>query len=150
MIFRVLLITATAGLLSVPQPGVAQTTSGDVTFEWPLNLTEMSPDITKIQVFCIITSDAIPEDRPRAKGATRTLKAEVELAVAAGQLVTTSRVVIPTGNLDNPIGKTASYECSISGFSKLLQRWSFFSEGDPTPAFRLTPTPQRASGSFVW
>lgn len=150
MIFRILATVLAVGLFAVAPASVAQTTSGDVTFEMPLNLTDMSSDIIKIQVACSITSDAIPPNQPGPKGASRTVKAQIELPVTGGQLVTTAKVVVPVSGLDNPIGKTANYKCSITGYSASLQRWNWFSEADPTPAFRLMPTPERFTGSFVW
>jgi hypothetical protein len=151
MTSRVLAAIATASLLATAVTSVAQTASGDVTFELPLNLTQMSSDITKVQVACSITSEAIPPNTQTPKGTlTGRLTNQIELPVTQGKLVTTARVVIATGDLNDPIGKSATYECSIMGFSASLQHWSWFEENPDVPAFRLTPMPQRMTGSFTW
>lgn len=151
MTSRILAAIVTASLLATAATSVAQTTSGDVTFELPLNLTQMSSDITKVQVACSITSEAIPPNTPTPDGKlTGKLVNQVELPVTRGQLVTTARVVVATGDLNDPIGKSATYECSITGFSESLQRWSWFGPNEDSPAFRLTPMPERFTGSFVW
>lgn len=138
----------TAGLLVVAggaiRPAEAQAV-GDVTFTVPLNITQMSPDITKVAVWCRITGPAIH---------TRSgnIQAQVELVPQAGQVVTTATVVVAWVNTDmtDPTGTQASYTCSLSGFSNSLQRWDIFREDHPTPAFRLKPTPTELTGTFVW
>lgn len=152
MISRTFAMIVTACLLAAPVSSVAQTTSADVTFRLPLNLTQMSPDIATIAVFCRIESIAIPPARPNARDASPmgTRSKQEELAVSGGQLVATATVVVPVSGLDNPFGKTATYDCSITGFSTSLQRWDLFAESHATAAFRLSPTPQRITGSFIW
>jgi hypothetical protein len=136
-----------AGLLVVAGGAVrpAEAQVGDVTFTVPLNLTQMSPDITKVAVWCRITGPAIH---------TRSgnIQAQVELVPQAGQVVTTPTVVVAWVNTDmtDPTGTQASYTCSLSGFSNSLQRWDVFREDHPTPAFRLKPTPTELTGTFVW
>ena len=139
-------------LMSASGTSVAQSASGDVTFRLPLNLTQLSLDVAKVAVSCNIISDAIPLSPGKAKGTTTmgTLSKQVEIPVSGGQLVTTAIVVVPVGGLDNPVGKTANCDCSISGYSTSLQQWSLFEEGHATTAFRLSPTPPRITGSFVW
>ena len=138
----------TAGLLLVAgaasRPAEAQTV-GDVTFTVPLNITQMSPDITKVAVWCKITGPAIT---------TRSgnIGAQVELVPQGGQVVATDTVVVkwPVTDYTNPTGTQASYSCSLSGFSNSLQRWDIFREDHPTPVFRLRPTPTELTGTFVW
>ena len=136
-----------AGLLVVAGGAVrpAEAQVGDVTFTVPLNLTQMSPDITKVAVWCRITGPAIH---------TRSgnIQAQVEFVPQAGQVVTTATVVVAWVNTDmtDPTGTQASYSCSLSGFSNSLQRWDVFREDNPTPAFRLKPTPTELTGTFVW
>jgi len=151
MTSRLLAAIATASLLATATTSAAQTASGDVTFELPLSLTQMSSDITKVQVTCSIASEAIPPNTRMPDGKLEgRLANQIELPVTGGQLVTTAVVVIGTGSLNDPIGKSATYECSITGFSESLQRWSWFAENADVPAFRLTPTPGRLSGTFTW
>jgi len=136
-----------AGLLVIAGGAVrpAEAQVGDVTFTVPLNLTQMSPDITKVAVWCKITGPAIH---------TRSgnIQAQVELVPQAGQLVTTATVVVAWVNTDmtDPTGTQATYSCSLSGFSNSLQRWDIFSETQATPVFRLKPTPAELTGTFVW
>jgi len=138
----------TAGLLIVAgaasRPADAQTV-GDVTFTVPLNITQMSPDITKVAVWCKITGPAITSR-------SGNIGAQVEIVPQAGQVVTTATVVVPwpPTDLTNPAGTQASYSCSLSGYSNSLQRWDIFREDHPTPAFRLKPTPTELTGTFVW
>jgi hypothetical protein len=152
MISRILAAIVTASLLAAAVTSVAQTTSGDVTFELPLNLTQVSSDIVKVQVACSITSEAIPPNTPTPDGRLiGKLANQIELPVTRGQLVTTARIVIATaGALNDPIGKSATYDCSILGFSQSQQSWNRFEENSGIPAFRLTPTPARLTGSFTW
>jgi hypothetical protein len=141
-------------------PGVvqAQTIIGDVTFEVPINLTRLFGDITKVAVWCTISSDALIGTR------TKKLGAQLELPVAAGQLVTTARVVVPvptTAFIDptmtitnEPTGQPATYQCSLSGFSVLPTTygggWNLFTADSPNESFKLTPAPSPITGSFVW
>lgn len=136
-----------AGLLLAAGGAIrpAEAQVGDVTFTVPLNLTQMSPDITKVAVWCRITGPAIH---------TRSgnIQAQVELVPQAGQVVTTATVVVAWVNTDmtDPTGTQATYTCSLSGFSNSLQRWDVFREDHLTPAFRLKPTPTDLTGTFTW
>ena len=141
-------------------PGVlqAQTIPGDVTFEVPLNLTRLWGEITKVDVTCVIKSDALVGTRYKK------IAGHVEFPVAAGQLVTTARVVVavaptaftdPTGAITgSPIGQPAYYQCSLTGFDMLPPTngggWNVFDAASTNPAFRLTPTPSAITGKFVW
>jgi hypothetical protein len=149
MMSRIFVAVVTTCLLVISSSSGAQTSSADVTFRLPLNLTQLSSDIAKIAVFCRITSDAIPPSGATGKAGGKLSKQE-EFPVSGGQLVTTAVVIVPVSGLDNPIGKTANYECLISGFSTSLQQWSRFEEASTTPAFKLSPTPPQMTGSFIW
>lgn len=142
--------------------GHAQTSGstipGDVTFEVPLKLTQMRGEISKVAVWCKISSEVLVGAR------NKQLQAQLELPVAAGQLVTTARVVVavpataftdPTMAItSSPIGQPATYQCKLSGFSMLPASngggWNTFSAESTNMAFRLTPTPSPIQGSFVW
>jgi len=135
-----------------------KTTPGDVTFEVPLNLTRLWGEITKVAVWCKISSNALVGTR------NKEVQAQLELPVASGQLVTTARVVVPvtpTSFVDptmaitpGPTGQAANYDCKLSGFSMLPTSngggWHLFSAESTNPAFRLSPTPSPIKGSFVW
>ena len=151
---------ATLAIWTLLSNGVvhAQSIPGDVTFDVPLNLTRLWGEITKVAVWCKISSDALVGTR------NKRLQTQLELPVAAGQLVTTARVVVavpstaftdPTGAITgSPTGKPATYQCSLSGFSALPSTygggWNVFSADSTNQAFHLTPTPSPISGNFVW
>ena len=64
---RVLVAAVVVFISLLPVSGAAQSPAGEVTFEVPLNLTRLEPDITKVRVTCSITSRAIVTkggDRP--------------------------------------------------------------------------------------
>jgi hypothetical protein len=138
---------------------------GDVTFEVPVNLTRLAGDIRTVEVSCRISSDAIMLTRT-INGTTikEKLAARLELPVAAGQLVTTARVVVPVPTnaftdptyavTSGPSGQTANYQCGLMGFSALPTTngggWSRFTADNPNESFRLSPTPLPITGSFVW
>ena len=130
-------------MAGAPQNAAAQTSDGAVTFSLPLNITNLSPDITKVAVYCKITSSAF-------NNRFGYVQKQEEYVPQNGQVVTTATVVIPTTELLDPIGKSANYYCTLSAFSNSLQRWELFSETSATPVFRLRPTPPEMSGTFTW
>lgn len=141
MLSRKLGATLALAALSAPRSLAAQTM---VTFEVPVNLTQLAPEIIKIRVRCEIKSTAIVA--PNA-GAVSTMD---ELPVLGGSLVTTMRVVIafPVGTLQAPIGKTAQYQCDLQGVT--ASGLGGFSETTSITAFQLKPTPPSLAGTFVW
>jgi hypothetical protein len=158
MRFKLGLVVVAMWTILLSQAVEAQTVPGDVTFEVPVNLTRLWGEITKVAVWCKISSEALIGTR------NKQLQAQLELPVAAGQLVTTARVVVivsstaftdPTMKITgSPIGQPATYQCSLSGFSMLPTTngggWNVFSADSTNPAFRLTPTPAPIGGNFVW
>jgi hypothetical protein len=136
-----------AGFLAVaggiPRSAHAQT-DGAVTFKLPLNLTQLPSDITKVAVWCKITTSATVS----ARGAT--LQKQEEFVPVGGQVVTTATVVVPTTELVDAMGKTATYVCTLTGFSQSLQKWDLFREDHATPVFRLKPTPAEMTDTFIW
>ena len=133
---------------------------GDVTFEVPLNLTRLAPDITKVLVTCSLASDAFPIRKIRGVAVQWPYGATVELPVSAGHLVTTARVVVSitvdkfmdpaTGVGQEPTGKSANYQCDIMGFSSRGGGWQQFTDTSPNTSLRLSPTPAPITGTFVW
>lgn len=134
-----------------------QPVPGDVTFVVPLNLTRLAADITQVDVTCFITSEAIPA----ARMTRDRLMGHVVMPVAGGRVVTTANVVVavPQGSLVEPAGKTANYECMLSGYSTGVRDgrttivragWYPFDETRAGPSFRLMPMPQPITGSFNW
>lgn len=145
-------------MLVLPSVMQAQTIPGDVTFEVPLNLTRLWAEITKVDVTCVISSDALVGTRYQR------ITGHVEFPVAAGQLVTMARVVVavaPTAFTDptmaitgSPLGKPATYACNLSGFNMLPSNygggWHQFSADSTIESFRISPTPSPITGKFVW
>lgn len=129
----------------------AQSTSSDVTFEIPLNLTRIHPAVTSFKVSCTITSMGL---RQYTTGSvtSRSRSGETIVAVTAGSIVQTIQVVVPLVDQDfsnNASGKPADYDCRLffhdpGGRST----WLELRHADPLKA--LTPTPQPLRGSFVW
>jgi hypothetical protein len=129
-----------------------------VTFEVPMNLTRMAPDITKVMVTCTITSDAI-KPTLTSKGmptGPRQLATQAEFPVSTGRLVTTARVVVSVSSdkleAGDPTGKAANYECTVLGFSSNPkgEGWNSFADNQPNSSFRLAPTPSPIKGSLIW
>lgn len=147
MMSRVLgAITATC-LLLMSSASVAQTSPNDVTIQIPLNLTKIASDITKVAVECgVIPPTGSNDKMPRKKE---------EFPISGDQLVKTVTIVVTVTDsqymsvADLP-GKTLGVGCQLTGFSGTLQRWDYFAEAHPVEVFRLSPTPQPISGSFVW
>jgi hypothetical protein len=119
----------------------AQAPSNDVTFRVPVRLSQVSPDIAYVNVECSVASDAIPIG-PR--GASNTLS----VVDGRADAVVTVRVSIPP--LDIAAGRTATYQCRLAGRSTAINVTRAFSENDPRPEFRLSPTPAPITGSFDW
>jgi hypothetical protein len=162
-----LLIGVLAVGLSWPLVTLAQSNPDDVRFEIPLNLTQLHPAITQVEVDCKLTSDAIPGSKlaKAARKGTNNWRG-VQLPVTDGKVVTTAVIVFsfPPGSLNNPAGKTANYECTLTAYSKgapaakastsrgptYKAGWDSFAEKHADPAFVLTPTPQKLTGTFTW
>ena len=138
MLTRILVATL-AVTLSASQSLGAQTM---VTFEMPVKLTQLSPDVVKVGLMCTIKSDAIV---PTFTGTT----AHDEVSAVGGQVVTTLRVVItfPQGSLQAPVGKTASYSCNLT--ARTTNGLGGFTE-DPKYIAYLKPNPPPVEGTFVW
>jgi len=148
-----------AGLL-MPSVALSQTagtstsSAGDpiITFSMPFVLDKISPDITRVAVYCRITSTAI------VNRTGNSVFAQADFVVRNGQVydftaqqVTTATVPVIAAGLDvNAAGKQASYTCSLSGYSASLQKWDTFDAAHAVAAFRLSPTPAPLAGSFVW
>ena len=138
------LILACSLMPSVARAQTAATSTGDpiITFTMPFVLDKLSPDITRVAVYCRITSSAIVNR-------TGTVFAQADFFVRGGQVydataqqVTTATVPVIAAGLDvNAAGKQASYTCSLSGYSASLQKWDVFDAAHAVPAFRLSPTP---------
>lgn len=152
MFFKILsgaAVLASAMSVATPALAQAQTIETAVTFNIPVNLTQLSPDIERVRAACLIQSDALTLP-PGMGGSPENLPGD-ETYVLLGKVETTFQVVFPigTGWLKDPIGKTATYNCGLLGYSKALQGWQVFGPGQ-TGAFNLNPPPQVMQGTFTW
>jgi hypothetical protein len=109
----------------------AQTSSADVTFVVPLNITNLASDITKVRVTCIVRGTALDAQRV----------GELELAVSGRQVITTAQVVVlvPASAVTIAAGLQANYNCTLAGYSPALG-WH---------PFRLESQGSSAGGSFL-
>ena len=101
----------------------AQTIPGDVTFEVPINLTRLSPSLSKVAVTCALGLTSDPTRLIHSMDTTYSKEGDVffnrvELPVSAGQVVTTARVVIavPSFAMFKP-GAVLNYQCALSAMS---------------------------------
>jgi hypothetical protein len=128
----------------------AQSTSADVTFAVPLNLTNLASDITKVRVTCSMEYGrmALGSAQPVVR------KGEVEIPVTARQVVTTAHVVVmipATAVLPNTVGQMQPYECWLEAFSAAIG-WGLFGDQDMTGSFRTTQpvTESKVPQTFQW
>jgi hypothetical protein len=147
MISRMLAASLTTFVFFTPGPTVPQAQGSDVTFSVPLNLTHLLPDLAKVEVYCTISSSAIPQYGGIGHAL---LKGQQDIVVSGGQVVTTATVVVAVNGLINPVGQTAHYDCKLSGFSTSLQTWGSLDPFSTTMAFRVSPATAPLSGSFTW
>jgi len=156
MFTRILAATVTLGwALNVPIPAAAQTPAYGtaVTFNVPVNLTQLSPDLERVRVICMVGSEAlnIPSGMFGVGNLAQNPPSD-EAPVVLGKVERTMQVVFPIAAewLQNATGKEAQYYCALQGFSRSLQRWELFDESSNNAAFRLIPTPPVIEGTFVW
>jgi hypothetical protein len=135
--------------------------SDDVVFEVPINLTQLASDITKVDVTCTLTSDAITEAGPR--GSSRQLAGHVVLDVSNGQVVkpaTTVVVAVPADRVQDPAKHPFNWECRLTGYSigsrpppparRYPAGWDTFAERHDKASFVMSPAPPVLSGEFNW
>jgi hypothetical protein len=125
----------------------AQSTAADVTFAVPLNLTNLSTDVTKVRVWCWFIYGTYQNQSARRSG-------ELEIPVTARQVVTTAQVVVLLPAISpSSVGQSQNYTCELSLYSPSLG-WSGgsqFSSTEQSGSFKTTqPVPSRNSGQFQW
>ncbi len=132
--------------------------SDDVSFEVPINLTQLAPDITNVNVTCYLTSDAILPGNPRR------LAGHTEFAVSNGQVVApaaTVVVAVPAERLAKTEEVTFNWECGLTAYSvgarpppparRFTAGWDTFAERHEKASFVLSPAPPAVlTGSFTW
>ena len=130
----------------------AQTIPGDVTFEVPLNLTRLSPYLSKVAVTCMFGPKIDPNMGMTSQG-TDVLSNRVELPVSAGQVVTTARVVIgvPSTPLYKP-GQVLNYQCTLTALSTdpKASGWKPLDQKAAVPSLQVSPSPLPITDTFIW
>jgi hypothetical protein len=147
--FRIAAVLAFVCQMLATGPAGAQSTSADVTFAVPLNLTNLAADITKVRVRCSFLH--VGSSAP-APGLDRA--GEVEIPVTGRQVVTTAQVVVmvPSTAIGSGIsaGTGQRYVCALDGYSAALG-WRDFSDRDTTGSFKTTQAVTTSvSGMFQW
>lgn len=130
----------------------AQTIPGDVTFEVPLNLTRLSPYLSKVAVTCMFGPKIDPNMGMTSQG-TDVLSNRVELPVSAGQVVTIARVVIavPSTPLYKP-RQVLNYHCALSALSSdpKASGWIPLGQKAVPTSLQISPSPLPITGTFTW
>lgn len=132
-------------LAAAPQQLAAQTgtVAADVTVNVPINLTQLGPEITKIKLFCSITSVAI------TNAPNNTVKKDQELPVSGGQVVTTASLLFSITGLDNPVGKQFTVACNTQAYSSTSSSWGDLNDTATNPSFKVS-SPMRNGLTFTW
>jgi hypothetical protein len=141
-----LTVIAVAGAARAPQAPV------EVTFAVPLNLTRLPSNVPKVRVRCELNSGAFADSANTALVRPYQRTVQKEITVSQGDAVQTAHLVITIqpGELDNPSGKQATYECELRAFDATQQAWVFFGARSSQSHVELTPTPAPITGAFVW
>jgi hypothetical protein len=142
MIRRCLSFAACAVAPFAP-PAVTAQAQAQVTLNVPVNLTQLSPDITKIRVGCSIRSEAITV-------AGSTVAVTQETAITGGQFVATVPILFNLTGLDSPTGKIAYVSCFVDGWNAVEQGWGYFMKDQASQAFRTNVTLYDYSSTFRW
>lgn len=125
-----------------------------ITFEMQLNLTNLSPDLQRVRLGCMIQSPSYSWTPPAAGSFDAiTQFPGAELYVVQGKAAGTLSVPVPIATAylaPDALGKQASYMCFLVGYSTSLQRWDALSENQTNATFRLNAAPPNLMGSFVW
>ena len=140
-------------VLAFAAPAGAQQAPVEVTFNVPLNLTRLAGNIPKVRVRCELNSGAFADSASSALLRPYQRTVQLEIPVSQGDVVQTAQLVVTLqpGELDNPSGKQANYECDLRAFDATQQAWLFFGTrtGSQSHA-ELTPAPAPITGAFVW
>jgi hypothetical protein len=147
--FKIAVVLAFVSLGLASGPAGAQSTSADVTFAVPLNLTNLAADITKVRVRCSFLRVGSSAPTPGLDRA-----GEVEIPVTGRQVVTTAQVVVmvpPTAvGPEITAGTSQRYVCALDGYSAALG-WGGFSDRAPNGSFKTTQAVTASvGGMFQW
>jgi hypothetical protein len=137
---------------------IAAAQSNDIVFTVPLNLTQLSPDITKVHVQCLVENEPFqgaptvtgaPGVLASAPGVHSVLSTSADVDVAPDRrVITTTSVYVPIGAVI--VGNRSRYECTLRGFFASSQTWRSLRSAALQPPFRLSPDPAPITGSITW
>jgi hypothetical protein len=145
-----LMLLLAAGLASAQ----TQPSSADVTLVVPLEIRNLTADITAVQLRCEISSAALLGNRVGV----------LDIPVTNGQVIATLAsaqpprvtVLVPAAALQsNAPGRDAQYVCRLSGYSPAYG-WHEFTVTSNTaqaqlpPPFQLSPRLTPLTGTFQW
>jgi hypothetical protein len=147
--FRITLVLTLVFQMLASGPAGAQSTSADVTFAVPLNLTNLATDITKVRVTCSFLGVGSSSPTPGLDRA-----GAVEIPVTGRQVITTAQVVVmvpPTAiGAGISAGTGQRYTCALDAYSAALG-WGHFLDRDTTGSFKTTqPVTTTVGGTFQW
>jgi hypothetical protein len=133
-------------LSAMPRVVLAQDT--EIKFVVPVNLTNLMPAIKLVRVMCNIQSVALIAKEPGKTYPFPNLNMNVvgvDVQAVNGRVTASIEVVAKVPRLEDPAGKTASYNCQLMGgvsSSSHLSgiRWGWFRPDDPDIAMRLPVT----------
>ena len=150
-------IAIVAAMLASPMHAKCQTAGGVatvITFNIQLNMTNLSPDLERVRLSCIIQSAAYTLAMPTLNTSSEaTGLPGVDLYVVQGKAVGALSLQVPilaAYLTPDAVGKQANYLCMLIGYSTSLQRWNVLNEQQTNPAFRVSPAAPPMSGTFVW
>jgi hypothetical protein len=165
---RAVVTALIASLLFAAAPASAQEKYGDLIFEAPVNLTKLSPSITKVAVECNVKGAGITVGTAAAVKDTFTKR--VEVPVNGGQVVGSLQVVFPASlTAGIKAGTAISYDCGLLGLAETKPAtggtakqeaggsapdrnkatWKTF-ESRNGPAFTLSERLEPITGNFKW
>jgi hypothetical protein len=133
-----------------------QTIPGDIIFEVPINLTRLSPYVSKVAVTCQFGLRIDPNlgTIGTTSGSTEVLYKKVELPVSAGQVVTTAQVVVTVPSTpDFKPGQSLMYQCALSALSSEPMAgnvWYPLDQKVPVASLQVSPVPVPITGTFTW
>ena len=119
-----------------------------VTIKIPINLTQFGSDIVKVKVGCTIFSEAITNG---TGAANQYMRKEQEVPMSGGKVTETVSLVFSFTQLNNPVGKTATVNCDLTGWSTVDQAWTSFGPNRANPSFRSSTELSGSIGNpFTW
>jgi hypothetical protein len=137
--------------LSMPASLAAQATA-QVNIAVPVNVKQVGPDVGKLKVTCTLVSDAFTSSTTGVitTATTKSVEKTQEVSITGGMAMITAALSFSVDGMDNPVGKQATIDCALAGWSTSGQGWVPFDPGSQYPSFRSTAQIPHLTSSFVW